>query len=196
MPSKAEGGKSRYKKYVVQPKECFSVLLRTLMILLPIPMQGRYGTIGIHSLAIAMASQKQTNHSFEPFLSDQMSETNFRHHISKFKITDFISLNQRLLTNPVIKQFFFPVEYEYFFAVRYLTSSQPPERPRMLSGWLFLQTASSGHSPISSHSAPCSLRLYHVMNSSKDPNVHRCCRIPARIARPSHSFEVCFSLTK
>jgi hypothetical protein len=103
MPWNAVGRRSHQKKMDIRPNECFSTLLRTLMMFLPIPMQGKYGAKDIHSLAIAMASQRQTIHSLEPFLSDQMSETTFWHHISKFNITDLISLNQRLLTNPVIK---------------------------------------------------------------------------------------------
>jgi putative transposase len=102
MPTKHVGGRPLIGKKVVQPKECFSTLLRTLMMFLPIPMQGKYSSKDIHSLSIGMSSQKQTIHSLQPYLSGKMSETNFWYHISKFQIQDLITINHALLTNPIL----------------------------------------------------------------------------------------------
>ena len=46
--------------------------------------------------------------------------------------------------------------------------------PNRDSGWSFRKTASDGFSPISTHSAPCSLLLYQSMNSDIVWNRHRC----------------------
>jgi putative transposase len=115
MPTKHVGGRPRWSKNVVQPKECFSTMLRTLMMILPIPMQGKYRSIDIHSISIAMSSQKQTIHSLQPYLSGKISETNFWYHLSKFQIQDLVSINQELLTNPILD--FIQKDKPYRFAI-------------------------------------------------------------------------------
>lgn len=103
MTKQRQGRRAHSKKKVLRPNECFSMVFRTLMAFLPIRMQGKYGPDDIHAMAIAMASQRQSVHSMKPLLSKGMSETNFWHHISKLEISNLESLNQRLLTNPLLK---------------------------------------------------------------------------------------------
>lgn len=103
MTYQRHGRRARKEKKELQPNECFSVVLRTLMTFLPIQMQGRFEPKDIHALAIAMASQRQSVHSIEPLLSKGMSETNLWHHLSKLDILDLEILNRRLLTNPILK---------------------------------------------------------------------------------------------
>jgi len=62
-----------------------------------------------------MAVERQSIHSMGSLLSKGMSETNFWHHVSKLKIADLESLNQLLLTSPVLK--FLPRDRPYRFAI-------------------------------------------------------------------------------
>jgi len=103
MTPTVHGRRARKEKNVLGPKECFSIVLQTLLRILPIPMQGRYKAKDIHSLAITMASQRQSVHSIEPLLSKGMSETNFWYHLSKMDIFDLEIMNRQLLTNPILK---------------------------------------------------------------------------------------------
>ena len=117
MTAKAKGQRTHRNDKLLKPQECFGLVLRIFLQMIPIRTQGKWKARNIFGCLIGMCAEGQSRHSIQNIVSKIPSETSLKHHLKKITMEILLKLNVAVLTSRVLE--ILPKNKPLIFAIDY-----------------------------------------------------------------------------